>query len=78
MVKSLQSPEQLFYINLDGICHSGIKIKEEKGKYLGKYLIVENTETKEQEFSFPELLKDISFYKKYKNKRVNRGRRYEE
>lgn len=69
---------QLFYINLDGVCHSGTKVKEQIGRYLGKYLIMENSETKEQEFTFPELLKDFNFWKKHKNKRVNRGRRYSE
>ena len=73
-----KNQEPMFYVNLDGICHSGKKIKEAFGKYLGKYLLIENLETKEQEFVFPDLLKDLEFYKKHKNKRVNRGRRYEE
>lgn len=66
----------IFYVNLSGICHKGKLLKEENGRYLGKYLTIKNSESEEIETIFPENIRNIDFYKKYKNQRVNRGRRY--
>ena len=69
MVKEQQ---EVYYVNLDGICHSGIVKTEKQGRYLGTYLVVESNETKKQEFTFPDLLKDLNFFKKNKNKRISK------
>jgi len=66
----------IYYMDSSGKAQRGILLEEKNGLYLGRYLIIENSSSKEKEGIFPYDILSEEIWKKNKGKRVNRGRRW--